>query len=179
MSRRSSPNRRSNRRQVRRARHRDDPEQHPKESASPFPSENIVPIILPLAIRKTTLLRIGSRGGKSVSISIPVGQKTPKGFRYGLIQRQPRGCHCVRRGRLKSDCVGRKGKKSGFVPHIRPHDDQKWEKVWSEWQDLNLRPPRPERGARIPFVSTRRMAIETAIHRWGARCRTPLPAWLR
>ena len=23
-------------------------------------------------------------------------------------------------------------------------------KVWSEWQDLNLRPPRPERGALPP-----------------------------
>ena len=22
-----------------------------------------------------------------------------------------------------------------------------WAKCWSEWQDLNLRPPRPERGA--------------------------------
>jgi hypothetical protein len=31
---------------------------------------------------------------------------------------------------------------------------QKIEEVWSEWQDLNLRPPRPERGAlpaTLPF----------------------------
>jgi len=26
--------------------------------------------------------------------------------------------------------------------------------TWSEWQDLNLRPPRPERGAHRPFGAT-------------------------
>ena len=33
----------------------------------------------------------------------------------------------------------------GFVPHIVPRDDFSCEESWSEWQDLNLRPPRPER----------------------------------
>ena len=33
-----------------------------------------------------------------------------------------------------------------FVPHIVPRDDFSCEERWSEWQDLNLRPPRPERG---------------------------------
>jgi hypothetical protein len=32
-----------------------------------------------------------------------------------------------------------------FVPHIVPPDDFSCEESWSEWQDLNLRPPRPER----------------------------------
>jgi len=32
-----------------------------------------------------------------------------------------------------------------FVPHIVPHDGFYCEESWSEWQDLNLRPPRPER----------------------------------
>ena len=27
-----------------------------------------------------------------------------------------------------------------------------WEKPWSEWRDLNLRPPRPERGALRAFI---------------------------
>src|ERR1700720_4072214 len=34
-----------------------------------------------------------------------------------------------------------------FVPHIRPRSDSRCRESWSEWQDLNLRPPRPERGA--------------------------------
>ena len=33
-----------------------------------------------------------------------------------------------------------------FVPHIVPCDGFYCEESWSEWQDLNLRPPRPERG---------------------------------
>ena len=32
-----------------------------------------------------------------------------------------------------------------FVPHIIPRDGFCCEESWSEWQDLNLRPPRPER----------------------------------
>src|SRR5215467_11008363 len=34
-----------------------------------------------------------------------------------------------------------------FVPHIVPRDNLSCEESWSEWQDLNLRPPRPERGS--------------------------------
>jgi hypothetical protein len=34
-----------------------------------------------------------------------------------------------------------------FVPHIVPRDGFYCEESWSEWQDLNLRPPRPERGS--------------------------------
>src|SRR5262249_47437720 len=37
----------------------------------------------------------------------------------------------------------------GFVPHIRPRSQCVYRESWSEWQDLNLRPPRPERGAAI------------------------------
>src|SRR6266704_3006263 len=33
----------------------------------------------------------------------------------------------------------------GIVPHIVPRDGLYCEGSWSEWQDLNLRPPRPER----------------------------------
>ena len=33
-----------------------------------------------------------------------------------------------------------------FVPHIVPRDGFYCEESWSEWQDLNLRPPPPERG---------------------------------
>ena len=39
----------------------------------------------------------------------------------------------------------------GFVPHIWPRSDRLCGESWSEWQDLNLRPPRPERGA-LPFT---------------------------
>src|SRR6516164_2679746 len=35
-----------------------------------------------------------------------------------------------------------------FVPHIVPRDGFYCEESWSEWQDLNLRPPRPERGGK-------------------------------
>jgi hypothetical protein len=34
-----------------------------------------------------------------------------------------------------------------FMPHIIPRNGFGREKSWSEWQDLNLRPPRPERGS--------------------------------
>ena len=34
-----------------------------------------------------------------------------------------------------------------FVPHIVPRDGFYCEESGSEWQDLNLRPPRPERGS--------------------------------
>jgi hypothetical protein len=43
----------------------------------------------------------------------------------------------------------------GFVPHIWPHDQSDFAESWSEWQDLNLRPPRPERGA-LPDCATLR-----------------------
>jgi hypothetical protein len=36
----------------------------------------------------------------------------------------------------------------GFVPHIWPRKGLKMQESWSEWQDLNLRPPRPERDVR-------------------------------
>src|SRR5271170_7500582 len=36
---------------------------------------------------------------------------------------------------------------SSFVPHNWPRTQSKWRETWSEWQDLNVRPPRPERGA--------------------------------
>ena len=34
-----------------------------------------------------------------------------------------------------------------FVPHNWPRRRSEVQETWSEWQDLNLRPPRPERGA--------------------------------
>jgi hypothetical protein len=34
-----------------------------------------------------------------------------------------------------------------FVPHNWPRRRSEVQESWSEWQDLNLRPPRPERGA--------------------------------
>ena len=34
-----------------------------------------------------------------------------------------------------------------FVPHYWPRRRSEVQESWSEWQDLNLRPPRPERGA--------------------------------
>ena len=37
-----------------------------------------------------------------------------------------------------------------FVPHIVPRDDFSCEESWSEWQDLNLRPPLPELGSGAP-----------------------------
>ena len=38
-----------------------------------------------------------------------------------------------------------------FIPHIVPRDGFCCQESWSEWQDLNLRPPRPERGTRPPY----------------------------
>ena len=34
----------------------------------------------------------------------------------------------------------------GFVPHIVPRNGFYCEESWSEWQDLNLRPPVPNEG---------------------------------
>src|SRR5215472_14332737 len=45
-------------------------------------------------------------------------------------------------------------------PHIVPRDGFCCKESWSEWQDLNLRPPRPERGARPPYsVRQQRLSI--------------------
>ena len=41
------------------------------------------------------------------------------------------------------------------------------EKCWSEWQDLNLRPPRPERGA-LPDCATLRPQVRHLYDRLGA-----------
>jgi hypothetical protein len=43
------------------------------------------------------------------------------------------------------------------VPQSVPVDVGISAKPWSEWQDLNLRPPRPERGA-LPTAGQARMA---------------------
>src|ERR1700716_598233 len=40
-------------------------------------------------------------------------------------------------------------------PYLAPRSTMLWE-YWSEWQDLNLRPPRPERGA-LPDCATLRL----------------------
>jgi hypothetical protein len=40
-------------------------------------------------IRESTLLRIASRAGKNVVISIPARKKIPEGFRYGLNPQAP------------------------------------------------------------------------------------------
>ena len=42
--------------------------------------------------------------------------------------------------------------RGGFVPHIVPRDRFYCEESWSEWQDLNLRPPRPERDGESPMA---------------------------
>src|SRR6516225_10073022 len=51
--------------------------------------------------------------------------------------------------------------------------------IWSEWQDLNLRPPRPERGA-LPDCATLRLEVRSYIgggHSLQARAPSPpLPA---
>jgi len=54
----------------------------------------------------------------------------------------------------------------GIVPHIVPRDGLYCEESWSEWQDLNLRPPRPERGARLKGATDGKPLIER-------RCTTP------
>jgi hypothetical protein len=36
-------------------------------------------------------------------------------------------------------------------PYMVPRDGFDSEESWSEWQDLNLRPPRPERSTRPPY----------------------------
>src|SRR5215471_2578527 len=50
--------------------------------------------------------------------------------------------------------------------------------LWSEWQDLNLRPPRPERGA-LPDCATLRLEVRSYIggrHSLQARPSPTLPA---
>src|SRR5271169_2738760 len=59
-----------------------------------------------------------------------------------------------------------------FVPHNWPRRRSEVQETWSEWQDLNLRPPRPERGALPappisladpqPFVVGRQLPIDGA-----------------
>ena len=60
-----------------------------------------------------------------------------------------------------------------FVPHIVPRDDFSCEESWSEWQDLNLQPPRPERGVCYASFWTDRDLAEWdgKDHHW--------PAWAR
>jgi hypothetical protein len=53
---------------------------------------------------------------------------------------------CGRPRRIKQKNVPSLQGAKGFVPHIRPRKPNDLLKIWSEWQDLNLRPPRPERG---------------------------------
>jgi hypothetical protein len=56
-----------------------------------------------------------------------------------------------------------------FVPRIVPRSGFFCQETWSEWQDLNLRPPRPERGA-LPDCATLRHAvalIQSAL--WGCK----------
>jgi hypothetical protein len=38
------------------------------------------------------------------------------------------------------------------VPEVVPDGTDNLAKCWSEWQDLNLRPPRPERGAQVSLA---------------------------
>jgi hypothetical protein len=45
-------------------------------------------------------------------------------------------------------------------------------KYWSEWQDLNLRPPRPERGTRPPY-SVRQQRLRPLFEPQGRRHRKP------
>ena len=48
---------------------------------------------------------------------------------------------------LEPEVIGRVfSRTSRFVPHIIPRKRLIVGESWSEWQDLNLRPPRPERG---------------------------------
>ncbi len=51
-----------------------------------------------------------------------------------------------------------------------------WAKSWSEWQDLNLRPPRPERGA----LPTHGQDFRLLVNQWSAfRRRAPLCVSIR
>ena len=57
-----------------------------------------------------------------------------------------------------------------FVPHIVPRDDFSCEERWSEWQDLNLRPPRPERGSGpAEFASAFASELLSTRHDWALR----------
>jgi transposase InsO family protein len=47
----------------------------------------------------------------------------------------------------------------------------KWRESWSEWQDLNLRPPRPERGApssaALQFAASERISLQSEVSHTG------------
>ena len=69
---------------------------------------------------------------------------------------------------------------SETVPQTVPRSFWISAKCWSEWQDLNLRPPRPERGA-LPDCATLRLEVRSLyrhpLHRIQAYCVTHwLPA---
>jgi hypothetical protein len=75
-------------------------------------------------------------------------------------------------------------KPRGNRPHIVPRDRFYCEESWSEWQDLNLRPPRPERGtdhrtrygnsAYAPYSSRRvKLPMSFPIRISGKRGRSP------
>jgi hypothetical protein len=57
------------------------------------------------------------------------------------------------RAKLRADLAPRW---NGFIPHNCPRKRSERQESWSEWQDLNLRPPRPERGA-LPDGATLRL----------------------
>ena len=79
--------------------------------------------------------------------------------KYGLSQRL--GATGCPQEALRAACRHR------FGP-LRPIEDDSPTRRWSEWQDLNLRPPRPERGA-LPGCATLRLAEADVYRRPGVR----------
>src|SRR5690242_8247883 len=63
-----------------------------------------------------------------------------------------------------------------FVPHIWPPSVFEISECWSEWQDLNLRPPRPERGA-LPDCATLRLT-SAGIYTRARSAFKPGAAWV-
>jgi hypothetical protein len=67
---------------------------------------------------------------------------------------------------------------TGFVPHIIPRTSSTVREGWSEWQDLNLRPPRPERGIRPHVLGTAAIALTPLVRAARPRApQTPLAAF--
>jgi hypothetical protein len=101
---------------------------------------------LPALRRATPLLLFQHSAGQSPSAT---GQPPPHRRTCRATAKTPaakanardddQGCESAGNGGARLSPVS-------FVPHNWPRGQPERRESWSEWQDLNLRPPRPERG---------------------------------
>jgi SRSO17 transposase len=91
------------------------------------------------AILSTVKVRAAADPHDRVSVKTPAAKANARD--------DDQGCESAGNGGARLSPVS-------FVPHNWPRRQSERRESWSEWQDLNLRPPRPERGA-LPTAAGR------------------------